>query len=126
MLIGWHGSPLPIANDTYVRLNTSSTAPATTRFALIIFGFILYFYSRATASFSHLLYSFNYYIFTLYLHYHSMEEGELGSAARQTLEAVQSRVEVELMAEPLLVSAALADSSHLSVKGTFKSNINSI
>lgn len=46
-----------------------------------------------------------------------MEEGELGAAARQTLEAVQRRVEVELMAEPILVSAALADSSHLSVKG---------
>ena len=46
-----------------------------------------------------------------------MEEGDLGSAARQTLEAVQRRVEVELIAAPLLVSAALSDSSHLSIKG---------
>lgn len=46
-----------------------------------------------------------------------MEDGELASAARQTLEAVQRRVEVELMAAPLLVSAAMADSSHLSIKG---------
>nr|CAG4641523.1 EOG090X02H3 [Eurycercus lamellatus] len=47
----------------------------------------------------------------------TMEDGDLGSAARQTLEAVQQRVEVELIAAPLLVSAALADSSHLSIKG---------
>lgn len=41
----------------------------------------------------------------------------MGSAARQTLEAVQRRAEVELIAAPLLVSAALSDSSHLSIKG---------
>ena len=46
-----------------------------------------------------------------------MDDGELASAARQTLEAVQRRVEVELLAAPLLVSAAMSDSSHLSVRG---------
>ena len=47
----------------------------------------------------------------------SMEDGDLGGSARQTLEAVQQRVEVELVAAPLLVSAALSDSSRLSIKG---------
>ena len=46
-----------------------------------------------------------------------MEDGDLGGSARQTLEAVQQRVEVELVAAPLLVSAALSDSSRLSIKG---------
>lgn len=48
---------------------------------------------------------------------YSIEDGELATRARQTLEAVKQRVEVELVAAPLLVSAALADSSHLSIKG---------
>jgi hypothetical protein len=46
-----------------------------------------------------------------------MEDEDLASAARQTLEAVQRRVEMELMAAPILVSAAMADSSHLSIRG---------
>lgn len=50
----------------------------------------------------------------------SMDDGELASAARQTLEAVQRRVEMELVAAPLLVSAAMSDSSHLSIKGIFR------
>nr|SVE74064.1 EOG090X02H3 [Daphnia barbata] len=51
----------------------------------------------------------------------TMEDEELASAARQTLEAVQRRVAMELMAEPILVSAAMADSSHLSIKGEHSS-----
>nr|CAG4636839.1 EOG090X02H3 [Ceriodaphnia reticulata]SVE72816.1 EOG090X02H3 [Ceriodaphnia reticulata] len=51
----------------------------------------------------------------------TMEDGELASAARQTLEAVQRRIEVELVAAPLLVSAAMSDSSHLSIKGMHSS-----
>ncbi len=49
-----------------------------------------------------------------------MDDGELASAARQTLDAVQRRVEMDLVAAPLLVSAAMSDSSHLSIKGIFK------
>nr|SVE86632.1 EOG090X02H3 [Daphnia similis]SVE87259.1 EOG090X02H3 [Daphnia similis] len=51
----------------------------------------------------------------------TMEDEDLASAARQTLEAVQRRVEMELMAAPILVSAAMADSSHLSIKGEHSS-----
>ncbi|XP_046444460.1 hyccin-like isoform X1 [Daphnia pulex] len=51
----------------------------------------------------------------------SMEDEDLASAARQTLEAVQRRVEMELMAAPILVSAAMADSSHLSIRGEHSS-----
>nr|SVE73435.1 EOG090X02H3 [Daphnia atkinsoni] len=51
----------------------------------------------------------------------TMEDEDLVSAARQTLEAVQRRVEMELMAAPVLVSAAMADSSHLSIKGEHSS-----
>ena len=47
-----------------------------------------------------------------------MEEGELANRARQSLEAVKQRVEVELVAAPLLVSAAVVDSSQLSIKRT--------
>ena len=54
----------------------------------------------------------------------SIEDGELSSAARQTLEAIQGRVEMELMAAPLLVSAAMADSSHLSIKGWLHSHFD--
>lgn len=46
-----------------------------------------------------------------------MDEGDLAGAARQTLEAVQRRVEVELNAAPLLLSAALSDTARLSIKG---------
>jgi hypothetical protein len=46
-----------------------------------------------------------------------MEDEDLANAASQTLEAVQRRVEMELMAAPILVSAAMADSSHLSIRG---------
>nr|SVE83545.1 EOG090X02H3 [Daphnia pulex] len=51
----------------------------------------------------------------------TMEDEDLASAARQTLEAVQRRVEMELMAAPILVSAAMADSSHLSIRGEHSS-----
>nr|SVE75634.1 EOG090X02H3 [Daphnia hispanica] len=51
----------------------------------------------------------------------TMEDEDLLNAARQTLEAVQRRVEMELMAAPILVSAAMADSSHLSIKGEHSS-----
>lgn len=51
-----------------------------------------------------------------------MEDEDLANAARQTLEAVQRRVEMELMAAPILVSAAMADSSHLSIKGISAQN----
>lgn len=47
-----------------------------------------------------------------------MEDGDLGNIARQTLEAVQRRVDFELMSAPLMVCAAMADNSHLSIKGT--------
>nr|CAG4642361.1 EOG090X02H3 [Evadne anonyx] len=46
-----------------------------------------------------------------------IEDGELANRARQTLEGVKQRVEVELVAAPLLVSAALVDTSQLSIKG---------
>nr|SVE76886.1 EOG090X02H3 [Daphnia lumholtzi]SVE77482.1 EOG090X02H3 [Daphnia lumholtzi]SVE78112.1 EOG090X02H3 [Daphnia lumholtzi]SVE78740.1 EOG090X02H3 [Daphnia lumholtzi] len=51
----------------------------------------------------------------------TMEDEDLASGARQTLEAVQRRVEMELMAAPMLLSAAMADSSHLSIKGEHSS-----
>jgi len=47
----------------------------------------------------------------------TIEDGELANRARQTLEVVKQRVEVELVAAPLLISAALLDSSQLSIKG---------
>ncbi|XP_032792324.1 hyccin isoform X1 [Daphnia magna] len=73
-------TPLPITNDTYIRLHSPSPTPLA-----------------------------------------SMEDEDLANAARQTLEAVQRRVEMELMAAPILVSAAMADSSHLSIKGEHSS-----
>nr|SVE76266.1 EOG090X02H3 [Daphnia longispina] len=51
----------------------------------------------------------------------TMEDEDLANAASQTLEAVQRRVEMELMAAPILVSAAMADSSHLSIRGEHSS-----
>nr|CAG4647730.1 EOG090X02H3 [Moina brachiata]SVE92893.1 EOG090X02H3 [Moina brachiata] len=51
----------------------------------------------------------------------TMEDGDLGNIARQTLEAVQRRVDFELMSAPLMVCAAMADNSHLSIKGMHSS-----
>lgn len=50
-----------------------------------------------------------------------MEDGDLGNLARQTLEAIQRRVEVEMMSAPIMVCAAMADNSNLSIKGTVNS-----
>lgn len=49
--------------------------------------------------------------------YHGIDDVELSARAQQALEAVQNRIEVELMPAPLLMSSAFAHSSSLSVKG---------
>jgi hypothetical protein len=105
---GWNCSPLPITNDTFVRLHSPPPA-AVARFAFL-FVWLDVFLHPLYIIFIKCLLIFNIGIF-------SMEDEDLASAARQTLEAVQRRVEMELMAAPILVSAAMADSSHLSIKG---------
>nr|CAG4649999.1 EOG090X02H3 [Sida crystallina] len=47
----------------------------------------------------------------------TIEDGDLGTRAQQALEAVQNRVEVDLMPAPLLISSAIADAASLSIKG---------
>ena len=49
-----------------------------------------------------------------------MEDADLGNLARQTLEAIQRRVEIEMMSAPIMVCAAMADNSNLSIKGTIE------